>query len=152
MANEEKNLKPFHQRTENEQREIRSKGGIESGKSRRRKKALRLALKEAVSMRLNELPEDMRDAIMSTVGITDDAQTVADAVIGGVILSACGGSAPMARLLLDTIGESMEARMREREVRLKERVLNEGRIETTAPITFVFEREYFLPFIACCFP
>lgn len=141
MANEEKNLKPFHQRTENEQREIRSKGGIESGKSRRRKKALRLALKEAVSMRLNELPEDMRDAIMSTVGITDDAQTVADAVIGGVILSACGGSAPMARLLLDTIGESMEARMREREVRLKERVLNEGRIETTAPITFVFERE-----------
>ena len=141
MANEEKNLKPFHQRTENEQREIRSKGGIESGKSRRRKKALRLALKEAVSMRLNELPEDMRDAIMSTVGITDDSQTVADAVIGGVILSACGGSAPMARLLLDTIGESMEARMREREVRLKERVLNEGRIETTAPITFVFERE-----------
>ena len=141
MANEEKNLKPFHQRTENEQREIRSKGGIESGKSRRRKKALRLALKEAVSMRLNELPEDMRDAIMSTVGITDDAQTVADAVIGGIILSACGGSAPMARLLLDTIGESMEARMREREVRLKERVLNEGRIETTAPITFVFERE-----------
>lgn len=47
----------------------------------------------------------------------------------------------MARLLLDTIGESMEARMREREVRVKERVLNEGQIETTAPITFVFERE-----------
>lgn len=141
MANEEKNLKPFHQRTENEQREIRSKGGVASGKSRRRKKALRLALKEAVSMRLNELPEDMRAAIMATVGITDDAQTVADAVIGGIILSACGGSAPMARLLLDTIGESMEARMREREVRVKERVLNEGQIETTAPITFVFGRE-----------
>ena len=141
MANEEKNLKPFHQRTENEQREIRSKGGVASGKSGRRKKALRLALKEAVSMRLNELPEDMRAAIMAAVGITDDAQTVADAVIGGIILSACGASAPMARLLLDTIGESMEARMREREVRVKERVLNEGQIETTAPITFVFERE-----------
>ena len=139
MANEE-NLKPVTKRSKSEAREISIKGGVASGKSRRRKKALRLALKEAVSMRLNELPEDMRTAIMSTVGITDDAQTVADAVIGGIILSACGGSAPMVRLLLDTIGESMEARMREREVRVKERVLNEGRIETTAPITFVFER------------
>lgn len=125
----------------NEARENGKKGGIESGKSRRRKKALRLALKEAVSMRLNELPEDMRTAIMSTVGITDDAQTVADAVIGGIILSACGGSAPMVRLLLDTIGERMEARMREREVKLKEKSLDEGRTDNVAPIMFVFERE-----------
>ena len=135
MANEEKNLKPFHQRTENEQREIRSKGGIESGKSRRRKKALRLALKEAVSIRLNELPENMRTAITSTVGITDDAQTVADAVIGGIILSACGGSAPMVRLLLDTIGESMEARMREREVRIKEKAIDSGQVDSDLNVT-----------------
>ena len=140
MANED-NLIPNHERSPNEARENGKKGGIESGKSRRRKKTLRLALKEAVSMRLNELPEDMRTAIMSTVGITDDAQTVADAVIGGIILSACGGSAPMVRLLLDTIGESMEARMREREVKLKEKSLDEGRTDNVAPIMFVFERE-----------
>ena len=140
MANEQKNLKPFHQRTENEQREIRSKGGVASGKSRRRKKALRLALKEAVSMRLNELPEDMRAAIMAAVGITDDAQTVADAVIGGIILSACGGSAPMVRLLLDTIGESADVRLHEREVKLKEKALDKDRTERASPITFVFER------------
>lgn len=140
MANEE-NLIPNHERTPSELREITQKGGVASGKSRRRKKALRLALKEAVSMRLNELPEDMRTAIMSTVGITDDAKTVADAVIGGIILSACGGSAPMVRLLLDTIGESMEARMREREVKLKEKSVDEGRTDNVAPIMFVFERE-----------
>lgn len=140
MANEE-NLIPNHERTPSELREITQKGGVASGKSRRRKKALRLALKEAVSMRLNELPEDMRTAIMSTVGITDDTKTVADAVIGGIILSACGGSAPMVRLLLDTIGESMEARMREREVKLKEKSLDEGRTDNVAPIMFVFERE-----------
>ena len=140
MANEE-NLIPNHERSPNEARENGKKGGIASGKSRRRKKALRLALKEAVSMRLNELPEDMRTAIMSAVGITDDAKTVADAVIGGIILSACGGSAPMVRLLLDTIGESMEARMREREVKLKEKSLDEGRTDNVAPIMFVFERE-----------
>ena len=132
MANEE-NLIPNHERTPSELREITQKGGIESGKSRRRKKALRLALKEAVSMRLNELPEDMRDAIMSAVGITDDAQTVADAVIGGIILSACGGSAPMVRLLLDTIGESMEARMREREVRLREKAAALANGESNKP-------------------
>ena len=140
MANEE-NLKPVTKRSKSEAREISIKGGVASGKSRRRKKALRLALKEAVSMRLNELPEDMRTAIMSAVGITDDAQTVADAVIGGMILSACGGSAPMVRLLLDTIGESMEARMREREVRLKEKSVDSGHTDNVAPITFVFERE-----------
>ena len=40
MANEE-NLIPFEERTESEQREIRSKGGIASGKSRRHKRDLR---------------------------------------------------------------------------------------------------------------
>ena len=92
-------------------------------------------------MRLNELPEDMRTAIMSSVGITDDAQTVADAVIGGIILSACGGSAPMVRLLLDTIGESADVRLREREVKLKEKSLDDDRADGAASITFVFERE-----------
>ena len=47
----------------------------------------------------------------------------------------------MVRLLLDTIGESMEARMREREVKLKEKSLDEGRTDNVAPIMFVFERE-----------
>lgn len=140
MANEE-NLKPVTKRSKSEAREISIKGGVASGKSRRRKKALRLALKEAVSMRLNELPEDMRTAIMSSVGITDDAQTVADAVIGGIILSACGGSAPMVRLLLDTIGESADVRLREREVKLKEKSLDDDRADGAASITFVFERE-----------
>nr|WP_314806730.1 hypothetical protein [uncultured Selenomonas sp.] len=132
-----KDLVPLNKRTRDEQKEITQKGGIASGKSRRRKKALRLALKEAVSMRLNELPEDMRTAIMSTVGITDDAKTVADAVIGGIILSACGGSAPMVRLLLDTIGESMEARMREREVRLKEKTIGGGQVDSDLNVTII---------------
>ena len=140
MANEQ-NLIPASKRSKSEARENSKKGGVESGKSRRRKKALRLALKEAVSMRLNELPEDMRTAIMSSVGITDDAQTVADAVIGGIILSACGGSAPMVRLLLDTIGESADVRLREREVKLKEKSLDDDRADGAASITFVFERE-----------
>ena len=139
MANEE-NLKPVTKRSKSEAREISIKGGVASGKSRRRKKALRLALKEAVSMRLNELPEDMRTAIMSAVGITDDAQTVADAVIGGIIRTACEGNPQMVKILLDTIGDSADVRLREREVKLKERSLDEGRTDNAAPITFIFER------------
>ena len=40
MANE-KNLIPFTERTESEQREITQKGGVQSGKVRREKKAMR---------------------------------------------------------------------------------------------------------------
>ena len=140
MANEEKNLKPFHQRTENEQREIRSKGGIESGKSRRRKKALRTALKEAVSLPLKELPPDLRDGIMIAAKVTDEELTVADVLIGSIVRTACNGNSQMAKLLLDTIGESMDARIRERELKLKERALDTGQLDATLNVT-ITEKE-----------
>ena len=140
MANEEKNLKPFHQRTENEQREIRSKGGIESGKSRRRKKALRLALKGVMDIPLGELAPDLRDGIMIAAKLTDEGLTVGDAVIGSIVRTACNGNSQMAKLLLDTIGESADVRLREREVKLKEK-LDEGHTDNVAPVTFIFERE-----------
>lgn len=140
MANEE-NLIPNHERTPSELREITSKGGIASGKSRRRKKALRTALKEVVSLTLKDLHPDLREGIMIAAKLTDEGLTVGDAVIGSIVRTACNGNSQMAKLLLDTIGESMEARMREREVKLKEKSLDERRIDNVAPITFVFERE-----------
>lgn len=78
---------------------------------------------------------------MIAAKLTDEGLTVGDAVIGSIVRTACNGNSQMAKLLLDTIGESMEARMREREVKLKEKSLDEGRIDNVAPITFVFERE-----------
>ena len=42
MSNE-KNLIPFNERTESEQREIAQKGGIASGAARRRKRSMRQA-------------------------------------------------------------------------------------------------------------
>lgn len=50
MANEN-NLRPFDQRTESEQREIRQKGGIASGEARRRKKAI-----QEVMEAIDEMP------------------------------------------------------------------------------------------------
>ena len=140
MANEE-NLIPASQRSKSEARENSKKGGVASGKARRRKKALRLALKGLMDIPLGELAPDLRYGIMIAAKLTDEGLTVGDAVIGSIVRTACNGNSQMAKLLLDTIGESMEARMREREVKLKEKSLDEGRIDNVAPITFVFERE-----------
>lgn len=126
MANEE-NLIPASQRSKSEARENSKKGGIASGKARRRKKALRTALKEAVSLPLKELPPDLRDGIMSAAKVTDEELTVADVLIGSIVRTACNGNSQMAKLLLDTLGESMDARIRERELKLKERVLKEDK-------------------------
>lgn len=61
MANEE-NLIPFDQRTENEQREIRSKGGKASGQSRREKKLFKDLFKEM----LDDTETDLDGEIMVT--------------------------------------------------------------------------------------
>ena len=139
MANEE-NLIPNHERTPSELREITTKGGIESGKARRRKKALRTALKEAVALSLKELHPDLRAGIMAAAGIEDEALTISDAILGSIVRSACAGDPKMMKILLDTIGESADIRLHEREVKLKEKALDKDRTERASPITFVFER------------
>lgn len=119
----EKDLVPLNKRTKDEQKKITQKGGIASGASRRRKKALRTALKEAVAMRLDELHPDMRNAIMQAAKLSDGELTVSDAILGSIIRNACKGDPHMMRILLDTIGESADVRLKEREVKLKERAL-----------------------------
>lgn len=139
MANE-RNLIPASQRSKSEARENSKKGGIESGKARRRKKALRTALKEAVALSMKELHPDLREGIMRAAGIKDDGLTIGDAILGSIVRSACAGDPKMMRILLDTIGESADVRLREREVKLKEKAVDAGREERAAPITFAFER------------
>ena len=136
MANEQ-NLIPNHERTPSELREITQKGGIESGKSRRRKKALRLALKGVMDIPLGALAPDLRDGIMIAAKVTDEELTVADVLIGSIVRTACNGNSQMAKLLLDTIGESMEARMREREVRIKEKAIDSGQVDSDLNVTII---------------
>lgn len=123
MAKGHENLIPASQRSKDEARGNGKKGGIASGASRRRKKALRTALKEAVAMRLDELHPDMRNAIMQAAKLSDGELTVSDAILGSIIRNACKGDPHMMRILLDTIGESADVRLKEREVKLKERAL-----------------------------
>ena len=134
MANEE-NLIPASQRSKSEAREISKKGGIESGKSRRRKKALRTALKEAMTMPLKELHPDMQTAIMRAAKVGDADLTVSDAVLGSIIRNACKGNSQMAKLLLDVLGETPDVRLKERELKLKERALDSGQFDTALNVT-----------------
>ena len=134
MANEE-NLKPTTKRTKSEAREIGKKGGIASGASRRRKKALRTALKEAMAMPLKELHPDMQAAIMKAAKLGDAELTVSDAVLGSIIRNACKGNSQMAKLLLDVLGETPDVRLKERELKMKERALDSGQFDTTLNVT-----------------
>lgn len=127
MANE-KNLVPANRRSKSEARENGRKGGLNSGKSRRRKKALRLILKEAISLPLSDLPKDLKAGIMKAAQITDDSLLVSDAVLGSLIRTACKGDSQMMRLLLDTLGESADVRMKAREIKLKEKAAQSGTI------------------------
>ena len=121
MAKGHDNLIPASQRSKDEARGNGQKGGIESGKCRRRKKALRTALKEAISLTLKDLHPDLREGIMLAANIKDEDITIADAVIGGIIRTACEGNPQMVKILLDTIGESADTRLKERDVKLREK-------------------------------
>lgn len=117
-----------NQTTKNQEqaREIDKKGGVASGKSRRRKKALRIVLKEAMAMPLKELHPDMQAAIMQAARLGDTELTVSDAVLGSIIRTACKGNSQMAKLLLDVLGETPDVRLKERELKLREQALGEG--------------------------
>ena len=127
MAKGHENLKPIGKRTTDEAREISKKGGIASGKSHRRKKALRTALKEAMTMQLKELHPDMQMAIMQAAKLGDAELTVSDAVLGSIIRNACRGNSQMTKLLLDVLGETPDVRLKEREMKMKEQALKEGK-------------------------
>lgn len=131
----EKDLVPLNKRTKDEQKKITQKGGIASGKSRRRKKALRTALKEAMALPLKELHPDMQAAIMKAAKLGDAELTVSDAVLGSIIRNACKGNSQMAKLLLDVLGETPDVRFKERELKMKEKALDSGQFDTTLNVT-----------------
>ena len=139
MANEE-NLIPGTERSPSEARENGKKGGIASGKSHRRKKALRTALKKAMALPLKELHPDMQAAIMQAAKLGDAEITVSDAVLGSIIRNACKGNSQMAKLLLDVLGETPDVRFKERELKMKEQALKEDKGGDAAPMRFIFER------------
>ena len=101
----EKNLIPFNERTESEQREIAQKGGIASGAARRRKRSMReaadyyLSLPETDRRRVNAMlrdqidPEDVDNQMSVVVGITEQAKR-GNPQAASVLLKMLGEDAP----------------------------------------------------------
>lgn len=98
----EKNLIPFDQRTEEEQRDIRSAGGKASGVSRRRKRSL----KEAADLYLS-LPVSDRRVWNKIARRGVDPEDIDNqmAMIIGLTIAATAGDAKAAKVIVDLLGE-----------------------------------------------
>ena len=98
----EKNLIPFNERTESEQREIAQKGGIASGAARRRKRSMR----EAADYYLS-LPETDRRTVNKMLRDQIEPEDVDNqmAVIVGIAEQAKKGNPQAANVLLKMLGE-----------------------------------------------
>lgn len=110
MANEE-NLKPQSERTKSEQREIATKGGIASGKSRRRKKAMKERLQEALEC---SVVNPKVKKMMRSVGMDEADSSNWDAVVASIVAGSLRGDPRYARLLMELIGETGEEKRAER--------------------------------------
>lgn len=98
----EKNLIPFNERTESEQREIAQKGGIASGAARRRKRSMRQAVDYYLS-----LPETDRRRVNAMLRDQIDPEDVDNqmSVVMGIAAAAKQGDARAANVLLKMLGE-----------------------------------------------
>lgn len=107
MNNGEKNLVPFSERSVDEARECGSKGGKKSGETRRRKKAMREAMKDLLSMPVMNTEIYNATALMGVDPENIDNQA---AILCSLILSAQTGNVLAAKEIRSIIGEDNESR------------------------------------------
>lgn len=92
----------FDERSADEARESGRKGGVNSGKTRRRKKAIKERLLYALE--LGAVDEEARN-VLAQVGMDPDG-TNYDAVVASIVAGAIQREPGYAKLLLDLIGET----------------------------------------------
>lgn len=119
MHNE--NLKSF--RTTEEARKNGRKGGIKSGQSKRARKSMVSQLKIVISQPVTDLrikERLIKDGFEATYG---------GMVLHGIVRKA-GSNANMARLLFDLLGESPELKLKQKELRMKEKMMERDQAES----------------------
>ena len=102
MANE-KNLVPFDERTESEQREIASAGGKASGKARRRKKNL----KQKMQLLLSLPAADNDQAELSAMGVDPEDMDNEMVLVKALFLAAAEGDTRAFDRIQDVLGRSV---------------------------------------------
>lgn len=99
----ENNLIPLNERTKEEQREIAKKGGVASGKARRKKKLLKEIIDEIGESRLNT---DEAIDIAKVLGINKKDVTYDVAVMFKAVNEALDGNIKAMEFIRDTRGQS----------------------------------------------
>ncbi len=102
MANE-KNLVPFDERTEREQREIASAGGKASGKARRRKKSL----KQKMQLLLSLPAADNDQTELATMGIDPEDMDNEMVLVKALFIAAAAGDTRAFDRIQDVLGKSV---------------------------------------------
>lgn len=131
MANE-KNLIPNNKRTPSELREMTKKGGIESGKSRRRKKTM----KEVGNVLLQMQVCDSRARkSLKAQGIAEDDMDNITALMAAMIKRAQRGSVQAAEFVRDTTGQNVatneDLKLRKEELKLKREAMKDPEPEAS---------------------
>ncbi len=125
MANDE-NLIPFTKRTENEARELGSKGGKKSGETRRKKRDMKAKMKM-----LLELPcQDCNDYnSASEMGIDIDEIDNETVMLVGLFQQAKQGNVQAVKEIRNIIGKdnsSAELELKRKELKLKEQAVKKS--------------------------
>jgi len=112
----EKNLIPFEQRTESEQREIRKKGGVKSGETRRLNRDLKKLAKRFLNADTGR--EDLRAALREN-GFDDDISNAA-ALVLQIASEAFSGNMRAAELLIKLSGNDPDQKRKDAELKIKQ--------------------------------
>ena len=145
------NLIPNSERSPDEVRKNSAKGGVKSGVTRRRRKAIMEILAGAWNIRLCDIEDPgVRKAFMTAAKSQDGKITIGEAMTNGMVLAMIRGNALMSQLVLDLMKENpavklkeKELRMREREIEIREKLAEKDlqEDEPSEQVEFTFERE-----------
>ncbi len=116
----EQNLIPITQRSENEQKEMRSKGGRKSGETRRRKRDLKAAMNELLNMDV-VCPDILNKTI--EMGIVSSLDYNA-AIVAAMVRKATGGDVAAFKEIRNLIGKDNDTerlKLQKKELAIKEK-------------------------------
>lgn len=114
MAAGKENLIPMDERTEDERREIARKGGIESGKARRRKRTM----KEAAQIILKAPVNADQAELLSGYGIAEQDHTNLVLIMAKAVQRAADGDLKAAEFIRDVLGENPQYKIYEKRLEL----------------------------------
>lgn len=124
MANEEnlKKGKATQFQSGEEAAKSGQKGGVASGASRRRRKAMKQAVNTLLGAGLDtsegEFLEVIRPRLMA-LGINEEDATFQDVLLAGIMLKAMKGDVRAAEFIRDTVGENPALAIRKQELQLR---------------------------------